>query len=152
MTNPTKTDGPIVFIATSEMAEQTGKALKSGETYVAQRASRVSPQIESTESTHQPAPRRTRVLRSSKDQKLNRHRRTNRPRAVINYIKEHPGSLMTEIEQGTQMNQADIRRVLNDARETGIVSTTGKRRGLRYHPGPALVENGVVETSAVNGD
>lgn len=56
------------------------------------------------------------------------------PEVVVQFVRANSGCNMTDIEKSVKMPQADIRKALNVARESGEIRTEGQRRGLRYFP------------------
>ena len=57
------------------------------------------------------------------------------PDIVVTFVRENEGCNMTDIERSVGHPQATIRRVLNSARNDGLITTEGQRRGLRYFVG-----------------
>lgn len=160
-------NGPIVFTATPEMAKQTNRALRSGVTYVAQQAkvakqddttatksSRKSSTKKKTTAKKKAAKKTTKkkvtkktAAKKTKGKAKSAPKSTKRdvvkPEAVIKFVRENDGCNMTDIEQAIKAPQAKLRRVINAAREAGQITTTGQRRGLRYHIGSESAETAV---------
>lgn len=159
-------NGFIVFTATPEMAKQSNRALRSGVTYVAQRAT-VAKMAESSSSvdnkkTSTKRSTKKKVTKKASTRKSNKktakkastrktstkkstspkstRRKSVKPEAIIKFVHENDGCNMTDIERATKLPQATLRRMINSAREAGAITTTGQRRGLRYHIGSVSAE------------
>lgn len=157
-------NGFIVFTATPEMAKQTNRALRAGVTYAAQpvkvakqdetapdkptqKASTKTAKVKVKASKPAKAPKATKKaasakVKASKPAKAPKatKRTAVKPDAIIKFVRENDGCNMTDIEQATKAPQAKLRRMLNAARDAGHITTTGQRRGLRYHIGAATTE------------
>lgn len=159
-----KSNGPIVFTVTPEMAKQM-KGIKAGETYVAHKATavyggttvsggskssstktRTSKQKTSTKkasakktATKKASAKKTTRTKATKKVAKKKVKATKRkavkPEVIISYVKNNEGCNMTDIEGAVKLPQATIRRILNSARADGVIRTEGQRRGLRYFAG-----------------
>jgi len=149
-----KQSGPIVFTATPEMAK-TMKVFKAGATYVAHQASAValavgSPPTTRSSRTTKPAKtakkkvskktakkatKKTAKKVAKKTTKKVGKKATVKPGMIVKFVRKNEGCNMTDIEGHTNLPQAVLRRILNSARESGVIRTEGQRRGLRYFVG-----------------
>ncbi|MGD9725362.1 MAG: hypothetical protein AB7L09_03025 [Nitrospira sp.] len=167
--------GFIVFTATPEMAKQSNGALRSGVTYAAQRATVAAAPSSTKKVTKKSAKVAKKVTKKAakkiakkvtkkvaKKAKVKAQpapkatpRKAVRPDAVVKFVRENDGCNMTDIERSVKLPQAALRRILNTARENGEITTTGQRRGLRYHitaPATATVGADVDSVGSETGD
>lgn len=145
--------GFAVIVAGPELAKAMPKTFKQGASYVVASATvlgertttKASVTAKATKAKPGPKPKAglVKTQKATKPTKAAKPTRTTAPKAsrkaatgtdVVKFVKQNPGCNMTQIEVGTKMSQADIRKALNSAREGGTIRTEGQRRGLRYFP------------------
>lgn len=136
-----KQSGVFIFTATQELSQAMPKIFKRGETYTVQKVSGVIGAQQQAVQRPAQAPKKgtKKVGRPPKQAKAGqkvgkapRGRRGASPEAVLQFVRENEGCNMTQIEAAVKMAQPEIRRVLNEARDAGLIRTEGQRRGLRY--------------------
>lgn len=144
-------NGVIVITASPEMSQLSGRALRSGVTYVVQEATVVglpetSGSVKKTSSSkpkaiskksasNKPsakAPVKTKATSAKMKTVKAAVRKNVQPDVIIAFVRGNAGCNMTDIESSVKAPQAQIRRVLKDARDAGQIRTEGQRRGLRY--------------------
>lgn len=138
--------GFSVIVAGPELAKAMPKMFKSGKSYVVANASVLGERTTTTTKqaattkASKPGPKQGKAAKQGKAPKAAKTTKTTAPKApkkgasdnVVKFVKANPGCNMTQIEAGTKLPQADIRKALNVARESGAIRTEGQRRGLRY--------------------
>lgn len=144
--------GLFVFTATPDLAQALPKVFKAGVTYTVQRASTINQPAASnkTSKNTSSSPKKTTKhagktpAKSSKQDE--KRAKSAAPKtegksskkkgisidAVVQFVRDNDGCNMTQIEASTRAPQPILRKLLNDARDAGMIRTEGQRRGLRY--------------------
>jgi hypothetical protein len=134
--------GFSVIVAGPELAKAMPKMFKVGKSYVVANASVLGERTPTATKQakpgkpSKPGPKQAKAAKQTATPKTTTFKTDRKvsPDNVVKFVKANPGCNMTQIEVGTKMPQADIRKALNTAREAGSIRTEGQRRGLRYFP------------------